>query len=77
MTTHVQALILSKEYFNKRQAESWIRRHKQFKPLKMHETLKTYRFRLRQPDERFEYRTKPFSMGVKAVIRIPYTAMIY
>ena len=37
MTTHIQALILSKNYFSRRQAESYIRRHKQYKPLKMDE----------------------------------------
>ena len=34
MATHSQSLILSKDYLNRRQAESYIRRHKQYKPLK-------------------------------------------
>ena len=76
MTTHIQALILSKDYFNRRQAESWIRRHKTFKPLKMDEKPKTWRFRLRVPDEnRYEYRIKPFTEGIKAVIGVPYMQM--
>ena len=37
MTTHIQSLILSKDYFNRRQAESYIRRHKQYLPIKMDE----------------------------------------
>ena len=76
MTTHIQSLILSKEKFNRRQAESWIRRHKNFKPLKMDEKPRTYRFRLRNPDEtRYEYRIKPFGEGIKAVIGIPFYQM--
>ena len=76
MTTHIQALILSKDYFNRRQAESYIRRHKQYLPIKMDEKRKTWRFRLRVPDEtRYEYRIKPFTEGVKAVIGIPYSQM--
>ena len=59
MTTHIQALILSKDYFNRRQAESWMRCHPRFKVLKMDEKPRTYRFRLRTPDEtRYEYKTK-------------------
>ena len=69
MTAHIQSLILSKDYFNRRQAENWIRRHKQYKPLKMDEKPKTWRFRLRVPDEtRYEYKIKPFTEGIKAVI---------
>ena len=74
MTTHIQSLILSKDYFNRRQAESYIRRHKNFKPLKMDEKPKTWRFRLRVPDEnRYEYKIKPFTEGIKAVVGfLPY-----
>ena len=73
MTTHIQSLILSKDYFNRRQAESYIRRHKQYKPLKM-EKPKTWRYRLRVQDEtRYEYKIKPFTDGIKAVIGfLPY-----
>ena len=64
----IQALILSKEYFNKEQAERWVSRHK-FKPVKkIHETPLTYRFRLKEPDESYDYRTKVLTTGVKAII---------
>ena len=76
MTTHIQSLILSKEHINRRQAESWIRRHKQYLPIKMDEKPKTWRFRLRVPDEtRYEYKIKPFTEGIKAIIGIPYIQM--
>ena len=39
----------------------------------MDEKPKTWRYRLRVPDEtRYEYKIKPFTEGVKAVIVIPY-----
>ena len=76
MTTHIQSLILSKDHFNRRQAESWIRRHKQYLPIKMDEKPKTWRFRLRVPDEtRYEYKIKPFTEGVTAVIGVPIIQM--
>ena len=76
MTTHIQALILSKDFLNRRQAESWIRRHPRFKVMKTDEKPKTYRFRLRTPDEtRYEYKIKPFTDGVKAVIGVPFYQM--
>ena len=76
MTTHIQSLILFKDYFNRRQAENWMRRHKQYKPLKMDEKPKTWRFRLRVLDEtRYEYKIKPFTEGIKAVLAIPIFQM--
>ena len=76
MTTHIQSLILSKDYFNRRQAGSWIRRHKQYLPIKMDEKPKTWRFRLRVPDEtRYEYKIKLFTEGIKAIIGIPFFQM--
>ena len=70
----VQAIVISKEYFTKRQAENWIKRHPEFKPIKkIHETIHTYRFRLKFPDDRFDYRMKTLTTGVKAVIGfLPY-----
>ena len=71
MSSNMQSLILSKDYFNKRQAQSWIRRHKQFKYSKMDEKPRTYRFRLREPNETLnEYKIKPFSEGIKAVMGV-------
>ena len=76
MTTHIQSRIPSTDYFNRRQAESYIRRHKQCKPLKMDEKPKTWRFRLRVPDlTLYEYRIKPFTEGVKAVLGMPIFQM--
>ena len=76
MSSHVQSLILSKDYFNKRQAQSWMRRHPKLIVLKMDKKPRTYRFRLREPNETlYEYRIKPFSEGIKAVIDVPFYQM--
>ena len=77
MVTQIQALVLNKNQFSKRTANSWIKFHK-FKPIKkMHETIHTYRFRLRFPNEdKYEYRMKSITPGVKAVIEIPIQNII-
>ena len=74
--SHIQSFILTKEKFNKRQAESWIRRHKQFKPLNIDKKPLTYTFTLKEPDEdRYEYTTRQYSEGVIAVIGKPFMQM--
>ena len=67
--SHVQAVILHKLYFNKREAESWVRRH-WYKPIKkVHETVNYYRFRIRVPNEDlYEYRIIKLTDGGKAVV---------
>ena len=70
--THIQAIVISKDQYTLRDANAWIKRNN-FHPIKkVHETMHTYRYRLRQPDEsRYEYRMKAIKPGVKAVIGIP------
>ena len=69
MTTHIQSFILTKEKFNKRQAESWIRRHKNYKAIRTDKKPLTYIFTLKEPDEeKYEYTTRQYSEGVTAVI---------
>jgi len=78
MSTHIQSQISSKEYFDIRQAQSYIRRQPRFKPLKIDETTRSYRLRLRSPDSNvFEYKIEPFGDGVKAHIGIRYDSFYY
>ena len=57
-------------------AESWIRRHKQFKPIRTDKKTNTYIFTLKEPDEeRFEYTTRQYGEGVIAVIGAPFMQM--
>ena len=66
--SHILALIFSKEYFNKQHSENWITKHK-YKPLKkVHETSLTYRFRLKEYDDKYDYRMKKLTTGIKAVV---------
>ena len=72
--SHIQAIVISKEYYNRRQAENWIRRHK-YNPIKtVHETPMTFRYRLKEPNhDRYDYRIITLSIGIKAVVGYPYT----
>lgn len=70
--TQAQTLILSKTFFNQREAESWIIRH-DFRISKIDETTNSWRFR-QQPPEWFEkrsFRTIRLRPGVQAVIGCP------
>ena len=68
MLSHVQTLILSKDHFTLRSANNWIKDHK-FRPIKPpHETINTFRFRIRHPSDKYDYRIKKITEGVKAVI---------
>ena len=65
----IQALVFSKEYFNKQQSENWIKKHKEFKPIKkVHEPPLTYRYRLKEPNDKYDYRMKKLTTGIKAVV---------
>ena len=73
----IQALIFSKEYFNKQQSEDGIKKLKEFKPIKkVHETPLTYRYRLKEPNHKFDYRMKKLTTGIKAVVAVLSYQMI-
>ena len=71
--TVTRAIIFSKEFYDTARARRWLSRH-HYKPIKkVHETTRYLRYRIREVDERYEYRIKPFTEGVKAVIGfLPY-----
>jgi hypothetical protein len=76
MSTHIQSFILTKEKFNKRQAESWIRRHKNYKAIRTDKKPLTYTFTLKEPDEeKYEYTTRQYGEGFIAVIGVPFMQM--
>ena len=69
--SNIQALVLSKEVFTKAKAEKWIKDHN-FKPVKVvHVVKNNYRFRLKEPSEKYDYRMKHITTGVQAVIEYP------
>ena len=70
--TQVQSVILSQQFFNQREAASWIRRNG-FRLSKIDESANFWRFR-QQPPSQFEegtFRTIRLRPGVEAVIGCP------
>ena len=66
--SHIQAVLLSKDYFSLREANKWIKEHK-YRPIKkVHSTINFYRYRLKEPNDKYDYRIKILSRGIKAVI---------
>ena len=70
--TQVQSVILSKNFFNQREAKSWIGRN-DFRISKIDETANSWRFRQQPPDwfEKRSFRTIRLRPGVQAVIGCP------
>ena len=70
--TQVQTVILSQQYFNQREATSWIRRQG-FRVSKIDATTNSWRFRQQNPNEfdRDSFRTIRLRPGVTAVIGCP------
>ena len=77
-SSNLQAIVISKDHYSKRAAENWIKLHK-FTPIKkMHETINTYRFRLRPvKEDKYNYRMKQLTTGIKAVIQYPKNNLEY
>ena len=67
--TVIQAILLSKEFYDKNQAEAYIKRHK-YKPIKkVRITTQYYRYRIKEPDyDLYDYRTITLKTGVKAIV---------
>ena len=66
--TVTQSIIFSKDLYDTARARRWLKRH-HYEPIKrVHETTRFLRYRIKEPDERYEYRIKQFTEGIKAVI---------
>jgi len=72
-SSHIQAVVLSKEFYSKKGSEKFIKKNN-FHPIKkMHETINLYRYRIREPDyDKYFYRIKAIKQGVKFIIGYPY-----
>lgn len=72
LSTEVQALLLSRQFFTEKEATSWIRRHG-FRISKIDATENNWRFRQHPPSsfEAESFRTIRFRPGVEAVIGCP------
>lgn len=73
-----QAVIFRKDMYDTARCRRWLSKHKLVPIKRVHETTTYYRYRIREPNyDRFEYRTKHISEGVKIIVGIPINAMIY
>ena len=69
----IQAIIFRKDKYNRRQADSWLRRHNYVRTKPIHSTLHYLRARLKEPNQRYEYRLIKFGDDIKAVVGfLPY-----
>lgn len=70
--TEIQTLVLSQQFFNEKQAASWVRRN-HFRVSKIDQTANNWRFRQHSPSEFQEgsFRTIRLRAGVNAVIGCP------
>ena len=73
----IQAVLFSKDMYDTNRARRWLMKHKIYPLKRVHESVHLYRYRLREPDyDRYEYRTKNVSQGIKMIIVIPIMHMI-
>ena len=67
-----QAVLFDKDYYTKRSADQWLKRHNLNRIKALHETLNYYRARLIQPNENvYNYRIKKIKDGLKFVLQYP------
>lgn len=63
----------SKHLYDTARARSCLNKHKFFPMKRVHETTQFLRYRIREPDyDRYEYRTKQISQGIKMIIAVPF-----
>ena len=64
----VQAVLFSRDLYDTNRARRWLFRHK-FSPIKrVHITTNWLRYRIREPEDKYEYRLKVLTQGIKVVI---------
>ena len=64
----LQAVLFSKDIYDTNRARRWLRRHK-IDPIKrVHETTRFLRYRINEPDEKYDYRIKYITDGIKYIL---------
>ena len=75
--THVQAIIFKRDLYDTDTARRWLRRHNYYPIKRVHVTINYLRYRLKEPDEnKYDYRLKTITNGIKFVIGYPHNQMI-
>ena len=67
----LQAVLFSKDLYDTSRARRWLRRNKITPSKRVHETTRFLRYRIKEPDYKYEYRIKRISDGVKMVFAYP------
>lgn len=72
MSSSIQSVLFVKRYWSLQKAKEWLHIHG-FKNIKVHETLKYYRFRQKSVTKKGEYRIKdnPKYKSIKFLIHLP------
>ncbi len=74
MKTDIHTIVFSNKYWTPKTATEWLKKHtSNFKPIKrVHKTLNTFRYRLRDPKLFKSFITKKTKLGINIVIGIYY-----
>ena len=76
MSSHTQSILFSKDLYDTKSARRWLMHHNLSPIKRVHETTHFLRYRIREPNERYDYRTKILTTGIKAVIGcLPYAML--
>ena len=68
----LQAVLFSKDLYDSSRARRWLRKNKIIPCKRVHETTRFLRYRIQEPDyDKYEYRIKRISDGVKMVFAYP------
>lgn len=68
--SEIQSILFDKNKYDATKARKWLKRNK-YKPIKrVHKTEKYLRYRIKQPNSKYQYRTISFGKDIKAVIQI-------
>ena len=63
----LQAVLFSKDLYDTTRARRWLRKNKIIPCKRVHETTRFLRYRIKEPDYKYEYRIKRISDGIKMI----------
>lgn len=68
--TKIQSIMFNNKKYDSKKARKWLKKYN-YKPIKRVDKTKNYlRYRIREPNEKLEYRIISFNKDIKAVIEI-------
>jgi hypothetical protein len=68
--TEIQSILFNKTKYNSIKARKWLKENN-YKPIKrVHKTENYLRYRIKNPNSKYQYRTINFGKYIKAIIKI-------